>query len=204
MRPARHSERGFTLVELLVVVGVIAVVSAAAVPALEAVTGANARKAAGELAGSMRALFGTAAMRHATCRLAIDVDHRAWWAECAKGKAGLVKDPSRTRDEDLADRFPDENDPDRRRLLARTDFGAFEDRLVRKRELPGSAQFGDVRLSGRSEAVEKGLAYVYFFSGGQAQRAWVSIMDGNNVYTVVTEPFTGRARVVVGRVEARE
>ncbi len=204
MRGRPDLQRGFTLIELLVVIGVIALVSAAAVPALESVTGANARKAAGELAGSMRALFDVAAMRHVTCRMALDVETRSWWAECAKGKAGLVKEPSRARDEDLADRFPDEKDPDRRRLLARTEFGAFEDRLVKKRELPGSAQFGDVRLAGRRDVVEKGVAYVYFFAGGQAQRAWVPIADGNNLYTVVTEPFTGRTRVTVGKVEVRE
>jgi general secretion pathway protein H len=204
VRTRRHIPRGFTLIELLVVIGVIALVSAAAVPALESITGANARKAAGELAGSMRALFDAAAMRHVTCRMALDVEARTWWPECAKGKAGLVKESSRVRDEDLADRFPDEDDADRRRLLARSQFGAFEDRLVKKRELPGSAQFGEVRLAGRSEPVERGVAYVYFFAGGQAQRAWVRIVDGNNVFTVVTEPFTGRARVAVGKVEVRE
>ena len=46
--------RGFTLIELMVVLAVIALVATLAVPAVSALTGANARKAASELAGSMR------------------------------------------------------------------------------------------------------------------------------------------------------
>jgi general secretion pathway protein H len=202
----RPAARGFTLIELLVVIGVIAVFAALAVPAVEAVTGANARKSAGELAGAMRYLFETAALRHATCRLALDLDGRAWWAECAPGRAGVAQDPERQADLDrqLAERFPEERSEEVRRLLARTEFGAFEDRLVGKRELPGSTAFGAVSIEGRREAQEGGTAYVYFFPGGRALRARVPVADGSNRYTVLLEPFTGRARVHPGDVEGRE
>ena len=52
----------------------------------------GARQAAGELAGTLRYLFDTAALRHATCRLAIDVDGQAFWPECAPGAATLAGD----------------------------------------------------------------------------------------------------------------
>lgn len=188
------------------VIGLIAVFAAMAVPAVDAITGANARKSAGELAGAMRYLFDTAALRHVTCRLALDLDAREWWAECAPGRAGVARDPERDGDEErsLAERFPDERDADARKLLARTEFGRFEDRIVGKRELPGSTAFGPVSVEGRRSAVEEGTAYVYFFAGGRAQRAHVPVADGDARYTVVLEPFTGRARVAVGDVEVRE
>jgi general secretion pathway protein H len=190
----------------MVVIGVIALFAAMAVPAVEAVTGANARKAAAELAGAMRYLFETAALRHATCRLALDVDARTWSAECAPGAAGVGRDPEADADEEraLAERFPDERSEEVRKLLARTQFGAFEDRLVGKRELPGSTRFGPVSVEGRRGKVEEGVAYVYFFPGGRAQRAYVPVADGDNRYTVVLEPFTGRARVRPGDVEVKE
>jgi general secretion pathway protein H len=200
LRPSRRSP-GFTLIELLVVIGVVAVVAAAAVPAVESLSGANARKGAGELAGAMRHLFDAARLRHATCRLALDLDGGAWWAECAPGRVGLSRDPEReASDRELAERFPDE-DSEERRLLAKTRFGAFEDRLVRRVELPGDVRFGPVRLEGRRGALEKGTVFLHFFPGGRAQRAVVPLVDGDNLYTVALEPMTGRTRVAYGPID---
>jgi general secretion pathway protein H len=198
----RQTARGFTLIELLVVVSVIALLAGLAAPALGSLTGANAREAAGRLSGTMRYLFDTAALRHTTCRMALDLDARAFWAECRPAASGVGAE----RDEDAADlarRFSGEKDELVRELLAQTEFGAFEDRLVEKRELPGETRFGKVHVEGR-RAAEEGTVYVYFFPGGQAQRAYVPVADGDNLFTVVVEPFTGRARVTPGPVEVRE
>jgi general secretion pathway protein H len=186
----------------MVVIAVVGVISAAAVPALRGISGANARQAAGELAGSLRYLFDTAALRHTTCRLAIDIENRTTWPECAPRAVTLSRqqEPSRVSRE-LEERFPDERDADRRRLMAQTRFGAFEDRLASRRALPGTTTFGPIRIEGRSQPIEEGVAYVHFFSGGQAQRAFIPVVDGDLIYTVVLEPFTGRARVVAGKVE---
>jgi general secretion pathway protein H len=197
----RRTARGFTLVELLVVVSVIALLAGLAAPAVGSLTGANARKAAGELAGAIRFTFDTAALRHRTCRIALDLAARSWWGECAEGAVGMAR--GEEDDEELARRFSDEKSAELRRLLAKTEFGAFEDRLVEKRELPGEAGFGEVHVEGRRGAQE-GTVYLYFFPGGRAQRAYVPVVDGDTLYTVVVEPFTGRSRVVVGPVEVRE
>lgn len=186
----------------------MAVASAAAVPALDAVTGANARAAAGELAGAARYLFDVATLRHQTCRLALDLDHRRWWAECSKERYLAGREPvgerDRAREEDdekLAERYADERDSERRRLLARAHFDEFQDRLARKRDLPGSAAFREVWSEHQREPWSKGMAYVYFFPGGRTEAARVPVADGSNVYSVVLQPFTGRARVVTGEPE---
>ena len=190
----------------MIVIAIVAVLSAAAVPALNAVTGANARAAAGELAGAARYLFDTSALRHQTCRLALDVDHAAWWAECAQDRAFAprARGAGARREEDeaaLEDRLPDERDANKRKLLASSRFGEFSDRLARKRSLPGGASFEDVWSEHQREPVKKGMAYVYFFPNGQAEAARVPVVDGSNVCSVLTQPFTGHAKVVTGKPE---
>jgi general secretion pathway protein H len=189
----------------MIAVAVVAVLAAAVVPSVSSLSGADARKAAGELSGSLRFLFDTAALRHATCRMALDLDARSWAAECAPRLVGVARgaDPVAGEDdeEELKRRFPDEEDADRRRLLARSRFGAFSDALLKRRELPGRTEIRSVRVEGRREPVTEGQAYVHFFPGGQAERAFIEVADGATLYTVVVEPFTGRARVVTGAVE---
>ncbi len=45
------------------------------------------------------------------------------------------------------------------------------------------------------------MAYVYFYPSGQAEAARIPVVDRDNVYSVVTQAFTGRARVVTGKPE---
>lgn len=206
MAERRIQQRGFTLIELAIVIAIVGVLAAAAVPAITAVTGASARRAAGELAGAARYLFETAAMRHETCRLALDLDGASWWAECTKDRAFAARElqgaPDRAEDDAaLEERFPDERDAEKRKLLARARFGKFEDRLARKQSLPGSAAFVDVWSEHQREPFSKGIAYVYFYPHGQAEAARIPVVDGDNVYSVVTQPFTGRAKVVSGKPE---
>jgi general secretion pathway protein H len=198
--------RGFTLIEVLIVVAVIAVVALAAAPAVNSFTGANARSAASEIAGASRYLFDTAALRHQTCRLVLDIDAREWWAECTTAASGarrnqavMGKDGAAEDDErELARGFSDEIDPEKRKFLARAKFAEFKDRQVQKRKLKGGAAFEKVWTPRGRDPQTKGKAYVYFFPQGQADRAQIPVSDGSNAYTVVTQPLTGRARVVTG------
>lgn len=203
MRRRGHGPGGYTLIELVITIGVIAVLAAAAIPALNSVTGANARQAAGELAGAMRYLFETSALRRETCRLAMDLEAGTWWAECTKDRYTISREKlsvgrREDEEEELADRFPDERDAERRRLLARARFGKFEDRLAKKRSLPGAVRFDGVWVEHQREPFTRGMSYVYFFPQGRTEQARVPVRDGSSAYSVVLQPFTGHARVVVG------
>ena len=198
--------RGFTLIEVLIVVAVIAVMAAAAAPAVNSLTGASARASAGEIAGAYRYLFDTAALRHETCRLVLDLDAREWWAECTQAAPGgrrgqpvVAKDGTAEDDErELARGFSDEPDPEKRRFLSRARFAEFKDRQVQKRKLRGSVAFDKVWTPRQRDVQSKGRAYVYFYPQGQGDRAQIPLVDGGNAYTVLTQPLTGRARVVPG------
>lgn len=200
----RRPPAAFTLIELMIVLAVIALLAAAAGPALGGITGADARTAAGQVAGTMRWLFDSASVRHATCRLAIDPAARAFWAECAPGRTTIERDPEKAAELE-AERRARQGDGDASPSEgAPAGFASFEDSIVRRRELPGNAAFAAVRVDGRDAIADGRNAFVHFFPGGRAQSARVTIADGDHVYTVRLEPFTGRARVSAGMPPERE
>ena len=60
------------------------------------------------------------------------------------------------------------------------------------------ASFQVANAPRQREPQSKGRAYVYFLPQGQVDAAHIPVADGANAYTVVTQPLTGRARVVQG------
>src|SRR5215470_19636990 len=101
---SRRAHRGFTIIELMVAMAVAALLFAALILGLGALTGARARKAMGELGASARSLYDTAALTGNTCRLVLllprdDSAEFSYRAECASGPVTSAMD----RDQEIRD-----------------------------------------------------------------------------------------------------
>jgi general secretion pathway protein H len=97
-------KRGMTLIEMTVSLAIVAVLFAAVVIGVGALTGAKAKDSAVELAGVIKTLYDTANLGGTTCRLVFDLpegkdDEGAvtYRAECAKSGIAV----SKNRDEEL-------------------------------------------------------------------------------------------------------
>ncbi len=127
-RPAGHPcarARGLTLIELMIAIAVAVVLFSAAVMGIGAVTGAQAKKSAGELAGAIRSLYDTAALSGRTCRLAFELpgekaeDQKVrYHAECAKGAVTTSAD--RERELETEQRAREDAEKDRGRDSSRS------------------------------------------------------------------------------------
>ncbi len=85
-------QRGFTLIELVVTMSIIAALLLVMVPIISNVLGVDQRKASRELASTLRYLNDEAVVRNAPMRLAYDLDHNTWWVEAADGPVRIFKD----------------------------------------------------------------------------------------------------------------
>ena len=110
----RARERGLTLIEVCIALGIASVLFAAVTISIGALTGAKAKASAAELAGVIRSIYDTAALSGKTCRLVFDLADpkneegvTRYRAECAAGnvttsrdREELLREESRAREDE--------------------------------------------------------------------------------------------------------
>lgn len=199
--------RGFTLLELLIVSGLVIAIALVVVPSAQSVLGLRAKEEASKLAGAIRAMYGEAVLGGKTCRLVFDLEEGAYWPECAEGRVAIQEKEESIRGARV------ERD---RRDMARTDlqamamqelesktaFSPYEGRMVAKRQLPDEVYFESVWTRHQPEPYSSGTAFLYFFPHGETERAYLYLArDEDDVFTVVVDPVTGRTRVFGEKIE---
>lgn len=206
--------RGMTLIEVGIALAVAAIMMSLAIPAMSSVTRAQLRQKTGQLAGGVRALYGAAAIAGRTCRLTFDLDANTYYSECAKGSVRLDKEGERSqngarvasRDEELAADSSREGmsaeDREKLELAQKSAFSPSGE--IPKTELGSTVKITDVWVQHQPERYSSGKAYLYFWSSGLTESASIHLAQGDDVYTVLVAPLTGRAKVVGSRVDAPE
>jgi len=111
MTPARRrAQRGLTLIEISIAIIIVAMLFSAAVMGIGSITGAKAKGSAGELAGLIRSLYDSAALRGKTCRLVFEIpdpksdDPTRYHAECAEGAVTTSRDRDTALRDDNSER----------------------------------------------------------------------------------------------------
>jgi general secretion pathway protein H len=220
-RPAR-ARRGITLIELVVALGIVVVLFAAVIYGVGALTGAKAKEASAELAGTIRALYDTAALSGKTCRLVFELPQKndedgavRYHAECAKGaitagadrvdeqRAAEKKDKDEKRRAEANDRFrslaSDDSGPNLQELMAREKNRVEEAAKFSNftsEDVPERSLPGGVEVevwtSKLKVPTKSGVAYLYFFPQGFTERAQIYVKQGKSTWTLAVSPLTGK------------
>jgi prepilin-type N-terminal cleavage/methylation domain-containing protein len=84
----RSRERGFTLIELSIVILILAIVARFAIPKIRSITGAELGATTRRLAQTTHYLYEEAALSGATYTLYLDLDRQEYWVERADPLTG--------------------------------------------------------------------------------------------------------------------
>jgi len=196
-----------TLIEISIAVAIVALLVLVALPSIESYAGVKARQEAGRLSGAVRYLYGASALSGKVCRLAFDLDERAWWAECTEGRFTVDREKEKSRDgarveekksfkkkQDLAPR--DDSEAMRATVEKKAEFSEFTSEEVPRHVLPDGANVA-VWTAHQREKYTKGTAFLYFFPQGNTERAQIYVSSGHGeTYTLVVSPLSGRVKVV--------
>jgi len=202
-----------TLIEIGVVLCVAGLMLAVTIPAFSAVTRAQLRQKSGQLSGAIRSMYGAAAIAGHTCRLVMDLDANTYWSECAKSNVRLSREGERsqngarlaTREEEMlqADAKTDGlSDEERERVLLaqKNSFAPSND--VPRTELGTSVKFTDVWVQHQPERYATGKSFLYFWSSGLTEEASIHLAQGDDVFSLLVSPLTGRVKIAGERLDA--
>ncbi len=214
-------QRGTTLIELMVVLGIIAMLVGTVTVGTFAVARSNLRASSSKLASAIRYCFNRSITTNSYFRLVIDLDSGKYWAERSDqrvfmtrgkldSKGGRAPDEAAQLKKELEIEAKEEAERKQRNALAqyleppprpkRAKFETFKDAALPPITMK-KIKIADVFTPRQKEPFEKGRAYLYFFPDGHTERAMIRLRDGDSYYSLVVSPLTGRVDVQSGRSE---
>jgi general secretion pathway protein H len=226
LRPGdADGELGFTLMEVLIVIVIVAAVTILSVTGLRGFAKTELRGSASHMASAIRYLFDRASTTGKVHRLVLDFDAGKYWAEVSDDPfiipGGKETEESRKQEaetiarEEEAKREAAEKEsffgnsaiPSKYMpkpfIPKRAKFGTFREMVVKTVTLKSSVVLDDIYTPRLAKPLAEGRGYLYFFPLGMTEAAIIHLSDPKRetFYSLVVHPLTGRVNIKNSFVE---
>jgi len=213
VRRLQHDRRGFTLIEVLIVVALIAILSGAVIYGGGMLHSSRLRAASSLIASGVRLGLARANSGGHPTRLTLDIENHKLLLEEASSSVMLreKKKPAGGADPATEAELAVKAESDRiiegpRAPRAKfKPIPSFAD-TPQGRELGAGVEIAQVQTEHDDVPVTNGRAYIYFWPGGITERAYVQLKrpGSEDALTVVVSPLTGRTKIEKGLVDMPE
>lgn len=196
--------KGYTLLELTVVIAIVLLASVAVVAGVQSVRKASLSSAAATLSAAIRYLYDLAVLNSRPYRLVISLGQGKFRGEeVGEGCSSALLPSEEERRYEVEKKGQREGQvstkaPEEAPVLPR-----FKDNLLGERSLPKGIEFKGVMTSHQDEVTEEGEAEIYFFPSGYVEKALIYLRKGETIYTVETIPLRGIGRIHTEEVDPR-
>lgn len=180
-------KRGFTLIEILIVLALISMIMSVGMPAIRTVTQQQLSSTARRFIGLVKTIRNDAILLSTVHRLVINLEDQTWWVESQR-KFELLDDTP------LEDRGGGKDTPESNFTIA-TKFSK------EPKPISAGAKFQGV-LTERDGLINGGVVYIHFFPNGFTEQSIIYLArpgdDETVQYSLIIRPTGGRLNIVNG------
>lgn len=192
--------RGFTLLELMVVLILIAALTMVAIPTIRALTDVNLKSEITKLSGLSMETYGRASISGKTHRVVFDLDNNKYWVE-EKTDGVFEISPELGYDEQLknlqAQRKKDREEGDELEFMP--EFKPIDGPLGKEVVLEKNILIYGAWTEQMDNIARSGRVYIYYFSGGFTQVSFVSLAikgsEDRSIMYLSLSPLTGAVTI---------
>lgn len=188
--PRMTSTKGFTLLELMVVVAIIALMTVTVMPSVGSYFQISLNSAARDLASIIKESYNSTIMTGRVHRIVFDLKENNYWVESSPTFVLLDTKESKERDER---RKKNKKNSDE----ASDSPFSLEKTITRKKmSLPNTVTYEDVMTQQSADPINQGLAYAHFFAHGLTEQTLIHLQDtSNHKLTLVIQPVIGQTDI---------
>lgn len=213
---AKARRRGVTLVEVLISLAIIGMIAGIGILGVGAQKSARMRQGAVLVAGAVRTAYAHSSGVSKPLRLVLDIQERQIILEESSSVLAIVKNDrtggaaAATEAERIAveeaDAILKGPRAPRPSFQPTKAFGFLPDKGKQGKELPSGVRFVQVETGHDREPMNTGRSYIYFWPGGQTERAAVQVTTASkdeeptdaNSMTIFVSPLTGKTEIRKG------
>jgi prepilin-type N-terminal cleavage/methylation domain-containing protein len=208
----KPKQSGFTLIELIFVVLMIALLSSFTLPKVSNMAGFNLKSGATQMAGYLRSAYEESVLRHKRVRVRFDLANARYWAESYEEGSDLIPlIDEETKIDDVLEKFEkrstDGKDLSDEEKMERESerYKKVEGGSLAATHLPHDIKFKGIFTSTEGKLIADGTPWVDFTPGGFAPKTIVYVMnDREQLYSIILQPLGGRTRIERGEVRPDE
>ena len=207
----RRQSRGFTLLELLITITVIAMLVGVGVSSFSQVSNVQLRVQSNRLASSLKQSFGYAVSHGKYMRMVLNLDTHEFWVESSsepifisQDKRAEGVDPNELTELEL--RENEKATRDGRPTIKRATYNKQE--VVQSYKFEKGVKLKGVFTPNQEELFTSDKAYIHFFPHGFAEPALIHLAyeqegaeETGNSYTLLLKPLTGHVERRAGTIE---
>lgn len=191
--PISKTERGFTIIEILVVVALMALVFAAALPGITGTMRVSIESSSRDLATTIRATFDEASLKGRVYRVVFDIDKGQYWVEQGPVQFSLTSEELKREEAEHEARLTKEERDARPHAV----FGLATAVTRDKKSLPLGIKFTDVIGSQTHDPIKGGTAYAHVFPHGFIEKTTIHLKDGGgHETTLFVDSVSGKSRII--------